>query len=230
MRTFFALIMTFMLSCSLAFAGDNTPEALDKISFKLTAKQWISTSTALVSVSINASLKEDGLVKARQEIMTKLQEIAKADWHITQFERSQDSSGLEKLYVNAQARVDQSFLSSIFQQAKKISQPGTNYRINNIEFKPSLEEMQKGRTELRETLYEQVKAELQRINKIYPQQHYSVNRLIFVDGDAPMPTERLQRSKMNGMMATMAAAPAIALSNELKMTAMVVAASMQEKD
>lgn len=87
---------------------------LDEVTFQVSAKQWVSTQTALLMVNVNATLDNADLVRARADIMEKLTKIAAGEWHLTQFDRSQDSSGLEKLYVQAQSRVNQASLTSIF--------------------------------------------------------------------------------------------------------------------
>ncbi len=127
----------------------------------------VSTQTALVTVNINATLSNSDLVKARADIMDKLAKISAGDWHLTQFDRSQDSSGLEKLYVQAQARVAQANLTTNYQNAKSVSKPGASYEIGTIEFKPSLDEVQQVRAQLRERIYQQARDELARLNKVY---------------------------------------------------------------
>lgn len=198
---------------------------LDKILFQVSAKQWVTTQTALLTVNINATLNNADLIQARSEIMESLNKIAKGDWHLVQFDRSQDSSGLEKLFVQAQVRVEQSALTDIYQNAKTVSTPGKKYEVNTIEFKPSLEDTQAVRAKLREELYRQVNDELSRMNKAYPTQNYSVGNLVFVEGgDVPVAPRAYQAKEMNTMV--MAAAPApLTVSNELIMTAMVEAAS-----
>ena len=86
--------------------------------FQVSSKQWVTTQTAILNVNINVTLNNADLVKARADIMDSLNKIAKGDWHLIEFDRSQDSSGLEKLYVQAQARVDQASLTDIYQNAK----------------------------------------------------------------------------------------------------------------
>ena len=163
------------LMASTGFAADSHPCApLDKISFQVTARQWINTQTAVVKVNINATLTNQNLVKARNDIMDNLSGIAKGTWHITSFNRSQDSSGLEKLNAMAEARIDQSLLTSLYQHAKSVSKPGASFQIDAIEFTPSLEEFQQARAALREKLYQQVDSEIKNINKNYQSQNYSL--------------------------------------------------------
>ncbi len=199
---------------------------LDKVLFQMSSKQWVTTQTALLTVSINATLTNADLVKARADMMESLNKIAKGDWHLIEFDRSQDSSGLEKLYVQAQVRVDQGTLTDIYQNAKTVSTPGTKYEVSGVDFKPSLEETQAVRAKIREQLYQQVNEEISRMNKAYPTQNYSVSNLVFVEGvdNVPQPPRAYQAKEMNTMVMGAASSP-LTVSNELIMTAVVEAAS-----
>lgn len=202
------------------------PLVLDKVLFQISAKQWVTTQKAILSVNINVTLNNADLVKARAEIMNSLNKIAKGDWHLIAFDRSQDSSGLEKLYVQAQVRVDQTELTDIYEHAKSVSIPGAKYEVSGVEFKPGLEEMQAVRAKIREQLYQQVNEEITRMNKAYPTQNYSVNNLVFIEGDAPPVQPRAYQAKeMNTMVMAGAAPSPLTVSNELVLTAMVEAAS-----
>ena len=180
---------------------------LDRVLFQISTKQWVTTQTAQLTVSINATLNNADLVKARADMMVSLNKIAKGDWHLTEFDRSQDSSGLEKLFVQAQVRVDQATLTDIYQNAKTVSTPGTKYKVSGVDFKPSLEETQAVRAKIREQLYQQVNEEIARMNKAYPMQNYSVSNLVFAEGgdNVPQPPRAYQAKEMNTMV--MAAAP-----------------------
>ncbi|AHE67373.1 hypothetical protein [Legionella oakridgensis] len=225
-------LLGLVLFSTQGYTCDTPEPALDKIAFQVSAKQWVSTKTALLTVNINATLNNAELIKARADIMMQLGKIAKGEWHLTQFDRSQDSSGLEKLTVQAQARVDQSSLTDVYKNAKAVSRPGTNYEIGSIEFKPSLEEVQEVKNALREQLYNQVQNELTRINKVYTGQVYSVYDLVFIDGDSlPMPQPKAyQAREMINTMAIAAPAPALTVSNELVMTAIVQVASSRQAE
>lgn len=218
-------IFTLFLITSLSFANTKPDIALDKITFQVTARQWVSTRTALLVVGVNITLTDSDLAKARADIMDKLAKIAKGDWHIVQFDRSQDSSGLEKLTVRAEVRVDQSLLSHVYQNAKAVSKPGANYEVSTIEFQPSLAEIQKAKAELRETLYQKAMEEMARINKIFTGQSYSLNRLFFQDGEIQPQPKAYRAQETVNMMAMGSAAPDLAVSHEIIMTAVVEAAS-----
>lgn len=232
MRQVVAKILVLVVISPFTFAADAVlpPQLiLDKVLFQVSAKQWVTTQSALLRVHVNVTLSNADLVKARSDIMERLKKIAAGDWHLIAFERSQDSSGLEKLYVQAQARVPQTALTDVYQNAKSVSIPGAQYEVANIEFKPSLEETQAVLAKVREQLYQQVNDEVARLNKVYPTQNYSVNHLVFVSGNTPVAqtTRAYQAKEMNTMVMSAGAVPSsdIAVSNELMLTAVVEAAS-----
>ena len=196
------------------------PPLLDKVVFQLSARQWVSTETALLNVNINITLNNANLVQARAEIMDKLNKIGKGEWHLTQFDRSQDSSGLEKLYVQAESRVNQGSLTDIYQNAKAVSKPGASYEIAGIEFKPSLEEKQQAKAQLREKLYQQANAELTRLNKVYVGQNYTLYRLNFEEDYVEPQPKALRAQEMN-TMAMSVPAPPLSVSSEINMNVQV---------
>lgn len=224
MRKVASMLALLAFSVS-AIAEDVVPKiVLDKIMFQISAKQWVTTQTALLSVSINATLSNADLVKARADIMDRLAKIAKGDWHLLEFSRSQDSSGLEKLYVQAQARVDQSALTNIYQNAKSVSLPGAKYEISGVEFKPSLEETQAIKEKVRSQLYQNINDEVGRINKVYTNQNYSVSAIAIVEGEPVMAAKRYEAKELNTMAMVASPAP-LNVSNELMLTALVEVAS-----
>ncbi|MCE0722690.1 hypothetical protein [Legionella resiliens] len=237
MRQVAVRMLALMLVTPFVFAENALPPSfppqlvLDKIDFQLSAKQWVTTQTALLGVNINVTLTSADLVKARADIMERLTKIAKGEWHLIEFNRSQDSSGLEKLYVQAQARVSQEVLTDIYKNAKEVSLPGAKYEISSVDFKPSFDETQAVLGQIRQRLYQQVNDELARINKAYPGQNYSVSNLVFVDGTNPPLPRPYQAKTMNTMMVgeAAAAAPALTVSNELILTAIVEVASNRKQ-
>ncbi|KTD73899.1 hypothetical protein [Legionella tucsonensis] len=237
MRQVAVRMLALMLVTPFAFAENVLPPplssqlVLDKIDFQVSAKQWVTTQTALLGVSINVTLTSADLVKARADIMERLNKIAKGEWHLIEFDRSQDSSGLEKLFVQAQARVSQEVLTDIYKNAKDVSLPGAKYEISSVDFKPSFDETQVVLGQIRQRLYQQVNDELARINKAYPAQNYSVSNLVFVEGTNPPQPRPYQAKTMNTMMVGEAAsaAPALTVSNELILTAIVEVASNRKQ-
>jgi hypothetical protein len=232
-KTILLSLLLGPLSSNMSWA-DTCPSSpcipLDKVAFQVSTKNWVSTQTALLVVDINVTLTKADLVQARADVMSRLNQIATGEWHLVQFDRSQDTSGLEKLTVQAQARIPQASLTDIYKNAKDVSKPGASYTINAVEFKPSLQEIQLIKSQMRQHLYQLVADELGRLNKTYSNQNYTVSSINIFDGEAPPVVQPVQAyGVMNKAgMASAAQAPEIAVSNELTMSAMVEAGSTRK--
>ena len=228
MFKFSRLICLLPLISTTVIAKDIIEQPLDKVSLTLSSERWVKTNTAKVKVSINATLTNLSLVQMRRQILENLNKIAKADWHITQFNRSQDTSGLEKLFVSAEARVNQSVLSNVNIQAEKSSKPGIKYKINNIDFTPSELDVQKVKKLVRQDIYKKITSEISQLNTIYSKQQYSLYRVMFVlPGNNYAQNQKLQRYAKKNVAFALAPSYAgeISVSNKVKMFALVSIAS-----
>lgn len=211
------------LFMSMILASQVFSNGLDKVEFQLSDKQWVKTHTALLQVHISATLNDADVVKARASIETNLGKIASSQWQITQFDRNQDESGLAKLDVQAQARVPVEQLNNVYTQAEKVSRPGENYTIQQVDFKPSFQELQLAKNQLRASLYKQVSQEIENLNQAFPAQHYSVHQLEFTEVVNTMVSE--SRSQTVMLNALPQASPNVNVSNEISLTVLVDVAS-----
>ncbi len=181
--------LTIVLCCFLSVAmADIMPSPpLNQITMQLTAEQWVSTQTAKITVSIDASLDKNHLATIHQDILKNLNKISnKALWQITAFNRTPAQSGLENLHATAQIRLPETDLANLRDEAKAISKPGENYSISNIEFTPSLTEVEAARAILRTRIYNQAKTELAEINKIFPDSNFYLHAINFQPQMTPM--------------------------------------------
>jgi hypothetical protein len=195
---------------------------LNQVTLQLSAEKWATTNTANVSVAVDAALDKLELTTANTEIMKKLQKIANTpDWHITQFVRNQDKTGLEQLHVEAEARLPQNSLAGLRDNAKSISKPGETYTIDNIDFTPSLAEIEQTSTDVRNQIYNNAKQEVARLNQQYPNAHYFLYTIEF---SSPIP--RPGPIVMNKMIAISASAGnPMSVSARVMQTATVVIAA-----
>lgn len=169
--------------------ADVSNEALlNTITLQLTAEQWVTTKSALVTVGVNASVSDNDLGKIQAQVIQKLHQLSSSDeWHVTSFMRSEDQSGLEKVQISAQARLPEAELTGLRQKAKSISKPGETYTLDNVDFSPSEGEVRAANTLLRTQIYQQATDEIARLNKLYPDQKYYVHAVNFLGQMMPMP-------------------------------------------
>ena len=117
-RHLFICGLTVTTLFSTAFADPKTPP-LAMVSTQLYAEGWVDTNDAKVTVNVNAAVNTAGLTAVRSAIHDHLQTLAKGDWRITQFDRQRDNTGLERLIVQAEARIPQDQLTNIYEQYRQ---------------------------------------------------------------------------------------------------------------
>jgi hypothetical protein len=221
--------------CSLVLMtptwADNALEPLlNQVSLQLSAEQWVSTKTALVTVGVNASVNDSGLEKIQNEVLSKLGQISnKGEWHIVSFNRSQDQSGLEKIQISAQVRLASSDLGGLRDKAKAITKPGETFTIDNVEFTPSADELRSANMALRSDIYQQIKTEVDGLNKLYPDYKYYLHTVNFLGEVMPM-AQPVAMYKTNAMAASDARTSNLAVGDKLKVTATVVLATAPNAD
>lgn len=195
---------------------------VNTVTLQLKSEQWLTTKTALVSVTVNAALTDQGIDKIQADVMQRLTQVAKADWHIVAFNRQQDKTGLEGVIIRAQARVAQSDLSGLRNAAKNISKPGESFNIDNVEFTANEDETRAANVALRNDIYQQAKREIDTLNNVYPTQKYYLHQIDFVQTPIVMPMAVAYATKSANN-----AAP-LTVGNKAELQATVVIASMPE--
>lgn len=228
MRKFLCLIAGLSAITSV-WAQDNSFEPLlNKITLQLHAEQWLTTKTALVDVGINAAVSDQGIEKIQNQVMQKLGQISNAEWHIISFNRQLDKSGLETIQITAQARMQQSDLGNLRDKAKSISKAGETYTIDNVQFTPSEEEIRQANNTIRANIYQQARAEIDAINKVYPDQKYYLHQIDFTTS-GPIVPAAAARPMMYMKSAGASNAAPLSVGNKAEMTAFVILAAVPDQ-
>ncbi len=188
MHQYYLTGLLFFGAATAVYADTNYEALLNQVTFQLSAEQWVKTTTPLVTIGIDAAVNDSAIGDIQSRLVKQLEKIASStEWHITSFERSQDSSGLEKIQAVAEARLSESQLSGLRTQAKAISRPGETYTLLSVAFTPTDNELRAATVALREQIYQQVNQELVILNKAYPEQHYYLHHLNFLSQSEPRP-------------------------------------------
>lgn len=207
---FFATTLTF----------SNEEILLNKISFPMSAKAWIITQSAMVTVTVNATLQSNQIEQMRNEITTRLSSlIPNVQWHITQFNHAEDQTGLAKLSVQLQARVQNSELSNLDQKIKKLSEPGKTFNVEGMDFSPTLEEQQEMAIKLRSQIYQKAKQEVLRLNQAFPGSNYFVHAIQFEESPRYYTATVLAREPSSQQ-------PSVPFGREAQLQATVVLSSL----
>jgi len=231
-KGYLALFTLFTLFFMLpAWSEVNMEALLNKVVLRLNAEQWVTTKTALVTVGINVSVSDNDLGKAQSNMMDKLNQLNKAEWHILSFDRTQDQSGLEKIQASAQARLADNALAGLREKAKTISKPGETFTLDNVQFVPTEDEIRNANTNLRNNIYQQAKAEIDQLNKQYPDQKYYIHQINFVS-DIALPQSAPMQARMDNSMSAKAfsASAPLDVGDKLKVSAVVMLSAAPNSD
>ncbi len=187
-----------------AWADEVRPD--DQVVFDLSTEGWVTTKTALVSLSVEAAVTAQGsegsLRAAMQNAVTG---VARGDWRLTSFNRMQDQTGLERWSAAYEARLPEEDLSGIQDKVKRVSKPGMQIRVINIAFNPTLEETETEQAALRTNLYKKANEQLASLNAALPGRNFRIGLIDFTN-QAVMRPQR-QYMAINKAMAEDSVAP-----------------------
>jgi len=225
----YLIILFFLLIVKPIYADNDYEPLLNSVTMQFNAEQWVTTKTAIVTIGVNASVSDSALGKTQNNILTKLSKISNKDeWHIVSFNRSLDQSGLERVQVQAEARLPSDDLNGIRDRAKAISVPGETYTLDNVDYRPSAMEYRDVNTTLRNDIYSQVKNELDLLNKLYPDQKFYVHNINF-NGDMTAEPQQPRAMLMAVAGADTNNRP-LSVGDKLRISAIVIFASAPNAD
>lgn len=219
-----ALLLAILMAPPLAAQPMHHQQQRDEIVLHLTAEGWVETKTARVVAVADVAIAAENRNAVRDRMMASLKKLSPdAEWRIGEFVRTEDSAGLERWRVSAEARLPESALGGLDERAKSLSQPGLQLRIQAVQFTPTLEEREAALALLRNQLYEKAKEEAARVAKLWPERNFRVAR-INVGEAGRRPMARRAEQTMAAMPAPAAeanAGDAVAVAQKLVLRALV---------
>lgn len=231
---------TLILAASLAFTAPlalaESPPILpyppqnDTVSMALNLEDWVQTQTARTELSVDASLPGSDAGKVRSDILAAVKSLAQgADWRFTAFDRNQNASGLEQWHAVIEARLPEAQLGGLSDRAKQASKPGLQIRVDNVDFSPTLAEVEATKTKLRGDMYKKISDSLAQLNQAEPDRKYRIMR---IDFNGPVAVHAQARMKAMSAPAPEADAGGgnIALSEKAYIGATVVFAAVAPRE
>jgi len=200
----------------------------NKINYQLSEQDWVNTNTAKVTVTVNASLDQKKLENIQTVIQTSLKKLADADWRIINFNRNQSQSGLETVNAMAQARIPTKHIKDIRAKATSLNEPGIKYEISNINYQPTVKELQNANVKLRQQIYKKVQSEIDLLDKTFNHEDFYVQNITFNPSIGAIPARATTNNMV--MMKKQATTPAENISQKVTLNAEVTIASTVESD
>jgi hypothetical protein len=172
------VFLSVLLLPAAAFA-QVMPKPDDTLSLSLSAEDWVSTKTARTVINVNAAVSSDNAGSTRELMLKAVQLLAEGQWRVTSFNRSQTDTGLESWFAQFEARLPEASLGGLNEKATKLSKPGVQLTVGQIDFTPTLEETEAVRANLRKMLMDKVNAELKAVNTAFPGRDFRVSEISF---------------------------------------------------
>lgn len=165
-------------------AEDYKPD--DMVAFDLSAEGWVSTKSARVTLSVEAAVTGNMAGTMRTSMTKAVNDIVKADWRLTSFNRGQDQTGMERWSAVYEARVNEADLGGLHDQAKKTSKAGMQITVSEIDFSPTLEETQATMATLRTQIFKQANEQLASLNSTIQGRSFRIGAISFGNNGIPM--------------------------------------------
>lgn len=220
-----AVAMLMLVATPVAADSYGHRAPMDQIVLQLAAEKRVVTTTALVTASVDATIGSDG-PRSGDEAAALLDGLVEGvEWQVMRFDRSRDSSDLERWRITAEARVPEAQLAGIYDRARSISRPGTQVRIGNVDFSPTLEARQETLAELRAEIYRRAAAEADAVSAVWPDRSFRVHRIDFGSTETmPQPRPMMARMAAEAAPAT-AVATDVGVAERMRLDAVVVIAT-----
>jgi len=198
----------------------------DEIVLELSAEEWVETETARVVIAVDLAIGAGQFGQARAEVEGDLRAISpKGVWRLTQFNKLRDEAGYERWRMLAEARLPGKVLSSLGATVKNVSRSGRAFRIQAIDYTPTLAEREAARASLRARLYAEAGREVAAINKAFPGRDFRIGQIDFT-GQVMMGRPMMDNARATRVMSAQAkAAPATAVAEKLTVDARVIVAA-----
>ncbi|MDR3423874.1 MAG: hypothetical protein P4M13_02175 [Alphaproteobacteria bacterium] len=190
------LVLFLALSFAAPVSAHECEKVDDTVSFDLSAEDWVTTKTAHVTLSVEASVSGDAEGSMRADMAKAVNAAAKADWRETGFARSQDQAGMERWSVVFDARLPESALNGLANAVKKSSKAGMQITVGDIDFNPTADEVEASRAALRAHILKEAGEQLAALNTTLPGRAYRIAQVTFGAESPPLPFRVMQKSMM----------------------------------
>lgn len=220
------------VTAALAQSPDYPP-VMDDVTLSLAEEGWVETETARVVIRLEAAGEGADAASMRNDFLTVLEQLdADADWRFLSYDRRRDDTGLERWTARTEARLPETGLDGLSDEADEASRPGLVVRVETTDFSPTLADREATMATLRQDIYERAVDELSELNAAFPDRQFRIAGIDFEFGDhQPIMMERAAQS-MQAMDSGggQPASPSVAVAERIEVHARVRLSSFADTD
>ena len=222
-KIYLPVLLTVLLLAPTARA-EEAPKPDDRVVFDLAAEDWVNTKTARVIVSVEAAVSGANAGSTRADMIKAVNALSAADWRLTNFNRNQDPTGLEHWSASFEARLPEASLGGLAESAKKSSKAGMQLTVAEMDFSPTLDEIEAVKSNLRAQIYKKASEQLSTLNNTITGRNFRIATIDFAGTEnTSMPVQILRQAVPISMNASVSSdAASVERSEKMRLMAHVV--------
>lgn len=178
---------------------------MDTVQLSFTEEEWIESSDAKVTLTINVGVEDANSSDARTIIQDSIKTVHDVSWRFLVLNRYTDNTGREGWQATVEHRVDEKDIPVLRKAIKEINKPGLKIKVTDVDFSPNLAVREAMIETLRKRLYDRIDAEIKALNEKFPDQgNFRVGAVLLNEMDM-MNVGNMTRNtsyESNTMMAT----------------------------
>ncbi|MCF6808129.1 hypothetical protein L3V79_07240 [Thiotrichales bacterium 19S9-12] len=217
------ILVPLTLTPYVGFADMNKPKMmLDTINYQISSETNIESSKALVYVSVNASVSSNNLSSIQGQVKQDLNQLTKnSSWVVNDYNQNKSASGLINVSMTLKDRLSSEQLASLTDKLSSLDGNGKQYKITNIDYQPSLEQVEVAKNNLRLSMISDVTNQLKLLNR-QTGQKYRIHQINFIPRDvAPQPRSNMmmyaQESRVAKVSAPLTVSTKVILTAEVEL-------------
>ncbi|MCF6766263.1 hypothetical protein L3V82_10805 [Thiotrichales bacterium 19S3-7] len=213
--------LTVLPATTLACGGNKAKAMMDTINYQVSSESNVETTQAEIFVSLNASIASGDLASIQGQAKNDLNGLIKgSQWTIEDYRQSKTASGLINVTMMLKDRLTSQQLAELTDKIDSIDGKGKQYKLDHINYQPSLAQMQQAKNTLRLKIVADVSKQLKELNK-QTGQKYHIHEINFIAPyTAPQPRANVMMAAYDGAAQQKVAQP-MQVSTKLVLTANV---------
>lgn len=158
------------------------------ITFPITNKTTIQSTTALVEVTVNATLLANERSNVQQKILAKLSStLPTVKWKTVDYQQTPNASGAMNVFIGLQARITKTQIDKLTRMLVKTKLANQNIQSRIVNFNPSRDTLNKAKNTLMISTYQRIQTFTDHLNQ-KTNSHYKIISVAFqTDVSNPRP-------------------------------------------
>ncbi len=178
------ILSTTILMCTNANAsGNEQPES--SISFTKTSEMIVSSTTALVNITVNATALQDDSSIIQQSAIQRLTSILpKIDWKVIDLKESQADSGAQNIKLVIQARLTDQQIKTLQKELKSNNSSNSRFKVDVISFNPTQDQLNQAKENMMLEMYQSIEQYVDTFNN-KTNSHYFIRSINYNADESP---------------------------------------------